>query len=96
MKRTALVVTALAATLAIGSACSKKQESKTEEASIHQEPEKDYLVMGEFVNAQDSLPRLRYFDGSQVSLNDRCAVRKVKLNPKMPPVYVNGQPIGFC
>jgi len=56
----------------------------------------DYMVMGEYINPQDSLPHLRYFDGDQASLNDRCAVRKVKLNPKMPPIYVNGQPIGFC
>ena len=91
MKATALVVTAVAAVLAIGSACSKKEEAATQH-----EPEKDYLVMGEYVNAQDSLPHLRYFEADQISLNDRCAVRKVKLNPKMPPVYVNGQPIGFC
>jgi len=39
---------------------------------------------------------LRYRDG-QVSLNDACAIRlENKLNPKIPPVYVNGQPIGFC
>ena len=39
---------------------------------------------------------LRYVDG-QVSLNDACAIRlQNKLNPKIPPLYVNGQPIGFC
>jgi len=39
---------------------------------------------------------LRYVDG-QVSLNDACAIRlENKLNPKIPPVYVNWQPIGFC
>ena len=39
---------------------------------------------------------LRYADG-QVSLNDACAIRlENRLNPKIPPVYVNGQPIGFC
>ena len=36
------------------------------------------------------------FDDSQVSLNDQCPVRKAKLNLRMPPVYVNGKPIGFC
>ena len=59
-------------------------------------PKPEYLVVGEYVNPQDTLPRIRYFDGGQVSLNDRCAVRKGKLNTKMPPIYVNGQPIGFC
>ena len=40
-------------------------------------------------------PRLRYAD-SLDSVNDRCAVRKNKLNPKVRPVYVNRQPVGFC
>jgi len=41
-------------------------------------------------------PRLRYLDG-QVSQNSSCAIRlDNKLNPMIPPVYVNGQPIGFC
>ena len=40
-------------------------------------------------------PRLKYSDSLE-SLNDRCIVRKAKLNLKMRPVYVNGQPVGFC
>ncbi len=41
-------------------------------------------------------PRLRYLDG-QISLNDSCAIRLPnKLNPSIPPMYVNGAPIGFC
>jgi hypothetical protein len=56
-----------------------------------------HSAQGEFVGAaEDSFPRVRYFETNLVSINDRCAVRKVKLNPKMPPVYVNGQPVGFC
>lgn len=43
----------------------------------------------------DSFPRLRFADGL-VSLNERCMVRLVALNPKMPPVYVSGWPLGFC
>lgn len=58
--------------------------------------DKEHMVLAEFVSPQDSFPRLRYFDSKQVTINDRCAVRKVKLNPKMPAVYVNGQPVGFC
>ena len=38
---------------------------------------------------------LRFADG-QVSLNDRCPVRKRGLNLRLLPVYVNGAPIGFC
>lgn len=40
-------------------------------------------------------PRLKYAD-SLVSLNDRCMVRMVKLNPKVRPVYVSRMPVGFC
>ena len=44
----------------------------------------------------DSLPRLRYLADGLVTLNDRCPVRKVRLNPKMNAAYVNGFPVGFC
>ena len=41
-------------------------------------------------------PRVRYLDG-QLSLNETCAIRvENKLNRRIPPVYVNGRPIGFC
>ena len=40
-------------------------------------------------------PRIKYAD-SLVSLNVQCMVRKSKLNPRVRPVYVNGQPLGFC
>ena len=49
-----------------------------------------------FVAPTDSLPRLRYLADGLVTLNDRCPVRKVKLNPRMQAAYVNGRPIGFC
>ncbi|HEX5133663.1 MAG TPA: hypothetical protein VFX92_14405 [Candidatus Krumholzibacteria bacterium] len=81
--RSALVVFAV---LAVGLAACSKDKSKPA----------NYAIQGEFVSEQDSFPRLRYLDTGLVSINDRCAVRKVRLNPKMPPVYVNGQPVGFC
>jgi hypothetical protein len=40
-------------------------------------------------------PRIKFVD-SLTSLNDRCMVRKVKLNPRVRPIYVNWQPVGFC
>lgn len=52
----------------------------------------------EYVYASEGdslLPRVRFADG-QVSVNDRCPVRQVKLNRRMPPLYVNGHPVGFC
>lgn len=45
--------------------------------------------------ADPAFPRLKYAD-SLVSINDRCAVRKVKLSSKVRPVYVNQEPVGFC
>lgn len=54
-----------------------------------------YTAFGEYAS-DDSLPRVRYFEDGQLSLNDRCAVRKLKLNPHVTPVWVNGHPVGFC
>ena len=50
-----------------------------------------------FVASQDpARPRVRYADG-QVGLADHCAIRVANgLNRRIPPVYVNGRPIGFC
>ncbi len=45
--------------------------------------------------ADPEYSRIRYSD-SLTSLNDRCMVRKSKLNLKVRPVYVNQQPVGFC
>lgn len=59
-------------------------------------PMMNHMVVGEYIQPEDSFPKLRYLETGLVSLNDRCAVRKTRLNSKMPPVYVNGQPIGFC
>ena len=51
----------------------------------------------EYVGAEagDGHRPMRFADG-QVSLNDQCPVRKRGLNLRMPAVYVNGAPIGFC
>ena len=53
-------------------------------------------ALAEFVSPADSLPHLRFLADQKVTLNDRCPVRKVKLNPMMGASYVNGQPVGFC
>jgi hypothetical protein len=44
---------------------------------------------------ETDFPRIQYAD-SLVSVNDRCIVRLRKLSPKIPPIFVNGLPIGFC
>ena len=48
-----------------------------------------------YVDSTLEFPRISFCD-SQISLNDRCIVRQAKLNLRMPPIYVNGHPIGFC
>lgn len=48
-----------------------------------------------YVDEESEFPRIRYADGL-VSVNDRCPVRQRKLNTKLPPIYVNGLPVGFC
>jgi YHS domain-containing protein len=40
-------------------------------------------------------PHIRYAD-SLVSVNYRCTVRKLKMGNMTRPVYINGQPLGFC
>jgi hypothetical protein len=78
--------------LVAGGSAGGESEQKAEAV-----PEKAKRVaVGELVSPEDSLSHIRYFEGNQVSLNNRCPVRKVALNPKMPPVYVNGRPVGFC
>ncbi|MEZ4651271.1 MAG: hypothetical protein R3E97_21265 [Candidatus Eisenbacteria bacterium] len=47
------------------------------------------------VDTSLALSPLLYPDG-QLTLNDRCPVRKVGLNPRMPAIYVNQHPVGFC
>lgn len=47
------------------------------------------------VDTSVALSPLLYPDG-QLTLNDRCPVRKVGLNPRMPAIYVNQHPVGFC
>ena len=47
------------------------------------------------IDPDTPFPKIRFGDGL-VSVNDRCPVTKRKLSVNWPPVYVNGQPIGFC
>ena len=53
------------------------------------------LGKAELTDATVEHPRLRFSDGS-VSANDCCPVTKRTLSVYFPPVFVNGQPFGFC
>ena len=55
----------------------------------------DATTVARFVDADAEFPQIE-FPGGALSLNDRCPVRKNKLNTRVPPVYVNGKPVGFC
>ena len=88
-----LISVGLVAFVAVG--CGVNGEESADHAAGMKE-KVEYAALGEFVKAEDLLPRIRYFDGGLESANDRCPVRKVKLNPQMTPAYVNGRPIGFC
>ena len=46
-------------------------------------------------SADPEHPRVLYAD-TTISANDRCIVRRERLNRSVRPVYVNGMPIGFC
>lgn len=48
------------------------------------------------IGADAAHPRVRYLDG-QASLNESCMIQLGnKLSRRVPPMYVNGQPLGFC
>ena len=51
---------------------------------------------GVFEDPAAKFSRIRYSERGVVSLNDRCPVTGTRLNPAIPPIYVNGRPIGFC
>lgn len=51
-----------------------------------------FYVLGE----DPAHPRVRTVEGT-LSLNDSCMIRLGnKLSRRVPPMYVNGQPVGFC
>ena len=51
-----------------------------------------FYVIGE----DPKLPLARYADG-QLALSNSCGIRLGnKLNRRIPPIYVNGHPVGFC
>ena len=48
-----------------------------------------------FVSGETEFSAMVFGNGEQ-TLNDRCIVRQAPLNLRMPPVYVNSRPVGFC
>ena len=92
--RRILIGCALLVTAGLLTAGSKNQPVEKKAEAEAEQP--CHRVYAEFVSPEDSLPRLRYLESGQITLNDRCPVRKVRLNPKMGAAWVNGEPVGFC
>ena len=55
----------------------------------------DDIGLGIYTDTLLDYPPMRYANGN-VTINDRCPVRKVPLNPRLTPLFVNGKPLGFC
>jgi hypothetical protein len=55
----------------------------------------DDSVMATYVDSTLELSPLVYSLGGE-TLNDRCPVRLVRLNRRLPAIYVNTHPVGFC
>jgi len=73
--------------------CSRK---KMEEPSAKAAPSSvQALIPAAYTDTTAEFPHLKFTNGTS-SINDRCPVRKAKLNTKLSPLFVNGQPIGFC
>jgi len=47
-----------------------------------------------YVDSAAEFSALRF--GDRVTLNDRCPVRRTKLNTRLKPMLVNGRLVGFC
>ena len=79
--------------------CGKKSPESTDTAmqsgSAMQSGTAMMMLPAVYTDTTAEFPRLCFADG-QESLNDRCPVRKVKLNLRLPPLFVNGHPVGFC
>ena len=76
---------AILALLTLLSACNKEKAAQLV----------DDIGVGEYTDTTLEFPLLSYSNG-QVTINDRCPVRKVSLNRRLTPLFVNGQPLGFC
>lgn len=46
-------------------------------------------------STRNPFPHMMMADG-RITLNDRCPVRKAALNRRLPALFVNSQPVGFC
>lgn len=76
----------LAAVLVLGAGCSRSQPTPVPLPAP---------VPGVRTDESAEFSHVRFADG-QLSINDRCPVKKGRLNPEAHPLYVNGRPVGFC
>lgn len=76
------------------------QDRTVSEALIENVPVAYADAKGETVSIKyDStlyaFPHLLMIDG-ELTVNNRCPVRRVRLNARVQPLFVNGRPVGFC
>gem|GEM_PF-1167962 len=76
--------------------CSRKTKEPSDQAASPGAPSSvQMLLPAAYTDTTLEFPHLRFTDQT-LSLNDRCPVRKAKLNERLAPLFVNGRPIGFC
>lgn len=83
----------IAVTLLLSCASPAPDPEPAEEPVAGEMPD---IVLAELVDPETKFSPLRYLDSGLITLNDRCPVRELPLNPKIEAVLVNGRPIGFC
>jgi len=88
----AILAALLAATSLVGLGADAADDTPAAEAppKVFEEP----APVAPPPNPADLKP-ITYSDGV-TSTNDRCPIRKGKLNTKIEPVWVNQHPVGFC
>jgi len=82
------VPAALTALAVLGTGCGRSEPAST--PAVLPSP-----VPGVPTDAAAEFFHVRFADG-QLSLNDRCPVKKGHLNVDAHPLFVNGRPVGFC
>ena len=87
-----LVIALCGACVAVEEERAPVVEAEAAEAHARMSGDGVFYVM----SANAERPYVRYADG-QLSQNQSCAIKLGnKLNRRVPPMFINGQPIGFC
>ncbi|MBK7143169.1 MAG: hypothetical protein IPH75_13930 [bacterium] len=86
-RKTTLPLLLLSAIVALLFGCGQQQQAQPQLL--------DDIGIAAFTDSTLDFPPMQYANG-QLTINDRCPVRKVPLNRRLSPLFVNGKPLGFC